>query len=171
MAFLTLEAPPFTSELYKAHEALLPQRNDRNIHRSYLLSCSFCLTPYAQTPSKVKPSVSAAKEKQHPRGQNSVGQRGHFTQTQLLRGTWSECSDCNFDFSLKGNQVIFYDPGTDGKQEVVHWEVSTNKLSFMYKGGLVVIDAIIKLTKDSLVLYRRDKVAGVAGYSRFVRLK
>jgi hypothetical protein len=68
-------------------------------------------------------------------------------------------------------QVVFYDPGTDGKQEVVHWKVTNNKLSFFYKGGLVVTDAIIKLTKDSLVLYRRDKVAGVVGYSRFVRLK
>ena len=54
---------------------------------------------------------------------------------------------------------------------MVHWKVANNKLSFLYKGGLVVTDAIIKLTKDSLVLYRRDKVAGDVGYSRFVRLK
>ncbi|RZK31955.1 MAG: hypothetical protein EOO61_17390 [Hymenobacter sp.] len=117
----------------------------------------------------MKPGVSASKGKQHPRGQTSVGQKGR-TQTQLLRGAWSECSDCNFDFSLEGNQVIFYDPETDGKQEVVHWAVSNNKLSFIYNGD-VVTSSIIKLTKDSLVLYRRDKVAGVAGYSRFVRLK
>ena len=137
---------------------------------AYLLSRSFGLTLPAQIPSKVKPTVSASK-KQPSRGKNSVGQRGHPTQAQLLQGAWSECSDCNFDFSLEGNQVIFYDPGTDGKQEVVHWKVANNKLSFLYKGGLVVTDAIIKLTKDSLVLYRRDKVAGDVGYSRFVRLK
>ena len=100
-----------------------------------------------------------------------VSPKGHPTQDQLLQGAWSECSDCNFDFLLKANQVIFYDLGTDGKQEVVHWKVSNNKLSFIYKGGNVVTDAIIKLTKDSLVLYRRDKEAGVIGYSRFVRLK
>lgn len=136
----------------------------------YLLSSNFTRVPSAQTPSKVKPIVSTSK-RQPPRGKNSVGLRGHPTQAQLLQGAWSECSDCNFDFSLTGNQVIFYDPGTDGKQEVVHWKVANNKLSFLYKGGLVVTDAIIKLTKDSLVLYRRDKVVGVVGYSRFVRLK
>jgi hypothetical protein len=137
---------------------------------AYLLISNFCLKPSAQTPSKVEPSVSAAK-KQPPREKNSAVQKGHSTQAQLLLGAWSECSDCNFDFSLEGDKVIFYDPGTDGKQEVVHWTVSNSKLSFMYKGGLVVTDAIVKLTKDSLVLYRRDKEAGVIGYSRFVRLK
>jgi hypothetical protein len=100
-----------------------------------------------------------------------VGQKGRPSQAQLLQGAWSECSDCNFDFSLQGNRVIFYDPGTDGKQEAVYWKVSNNKLSFIYKGGSVVTDAILKLTNDSLVLYRRGKEAGVAGYSRFVRLK
>ena len=137
---------------------------------AYLLSSNFGLTPYAQALPKVKPSVSTSK-KQYSRGKNSVSQRRHLTQAQLLQGAWAECSDCNFDFSLKGNQVTFYDPGTDGKQELVHWIVSNNKLSFVYKGGLVVTDVIIKLNKDSLVLYRKDKEAGVVGYSRFVRLK
>ena len=138
---------------------------------AYLLSSNFGLTSSAQARPKVKPSVNASKAKPHPRGNYRVGQKGHPTQAQLLQGAWSECADCNFDFSFEGNRVIFYDPGTDGKQEVVHWKVADNKLSFIYKGGSVVTDAIIKLTKDSLVLYRSDKAAGVVGYSRFVRLK
>lgn len=137
---------------------------------AYLLCVCFDQTPYVQTPPKIKSSVSTSIKPQ-PSVKRHVSQKGHLTQAQLLQGAWSECSDCNFDFSLKGNQVIFYDPGTDGKQEVVHWKVSNNKLFFIYKGGLMVTDAIIKLTKDSLVLYRRDKEAGVVGYSRFVRLK
>jgi hypothetical protein len=100
-----------------------------------------------------------------------VDQRAQLTQAQLLQGAWAECVACNFDFSLQGNHVLFYDPGTDGKQEVVHWKVANQRLSFIYKGGSVVTDVIVKLTKDSLVLYRNDKAAGVVGYSRFVRLK
>jgi hypothetical protein len=137
---------------------------------AYVLG-DFNLTPYVQTHPKIT-SRPATSHKPPPSGKGQVAQKGHPTQAKLLLGAWSECSDCNGDFLLKGNnQVVFYDPGTDGKQEVVHWKVTNNKLSFFYKGGLVVTDAIIKLTKDSLVLYRRDKVAGVVGYSRFVRLK
>lgn len=135
----------------------------------YVLGSS-SLTLYARIPPKTnsRPNTS---HKQPPSGKRQVAQKGHPTQAQLLQGAWSECSACNFDFSLKGNQVLFYDPGTDSKQEVVHWKVASNKLSFFYKGGLVVTDAIVKLTKDSLVLYRRDKATGVVGYSRFVKLK
>lgn len=124
----------------------------------------------AQVPLKVKASIGAL-EKQHPHVINRVSQKGHLTQAQLLQGVWSECSDCNADFTIKGNKVVFFDPGTDKKPDVTYWKISNNKLSFIYKGGNVVTDAIIKLNKDSLVLYRRDKEAGVVGYSRFVRLK
>lgn len=128
------------------------------------------LALYAQAPPKTnsRPNIS---HKQPPSGRRPVVRKSLPTQAQLLQGAWSECSACNFDFSLEGNQVIFYDPGTDGQQEVVHWKVANHKLSFLYPGGLVVTDAIMKLTKDSLVLYRRDKAAGLVGYSRFIRLK
>jgi hypothetical protein len=125
---------------------------------------------YVRNPSQIKPSANTSLKPQ-PSAKRSISQKVRSSQAQLLQGAWSECSDCNFDFSIEGNRVIFYDPGTDGKQEVVYWKCSNNKLSFIYKGGIVVTDAIIKLTKDSLVLYRRDKEAGVVGYSRFVRLK
>jgi hypothetical protein len=139
------------------------------IFAAYVLG-SIDLTPYVQTLPKATSRPSTSR-KSLPDGKRQVIQKGRLTQAQLLQGAWSECSDCNFDFSLEGNKVIFYDPGTDGKQEVVHWKVANGKLSFLYKGGLVVTDAIVKLTKDSLVLYRQDKAAGVVGYSRFVRLK
>lgn len=137
---------------------------------AYLLSSCFGLTPFAQTPSTSKPRVSAPRKPQLSR-KNKVSHRAPLAQAQLLQGAWAECSDCNFDFSLEQDRVIFYDPGMDGKQELVHWKVANQQLSFLYKGGLVVTDAIMKLTKDSLVLYRRDKAAGIMGYSRFVRLK
>jgi hypothetical protein len=137
---------------------------------AFLINSSFGLTPCVQTIPKVKPSPSVSK-KQQPSIRYHAGQNSYPTQARLLQGVWSECSDCNADFTIKGSQVIFYDPGTDGKPDVTYWKISNNKLSFIYKGGSVVTDAIIKLTKDSLVLYRRDKEAGVVGYSRFVRLK
>jgi hypothetical protein len=128
-------------------------------------------TPYVQTLPKVTSRLSTSR-KSLPGGKRQAIQKGRFMQVQLLPGAWSECSDCDGNFLLKeNNQVIFYDPGTDGKQEAVHWKVANGKLSFIYKDGDVVTDTIIKLTKDSLVLYRRDKAAGVVGYSRFVRLK
>lgn len=136
---------------------------------AYMLG-STNLTPYVQTLPKAT-SRPITSRKSLPSGKRQAIRKGRLTQAQLLLGAWSECSACDFDFSLEGNQVIFYDPGTDGKQEVVHWKVANSKLSFLYKSGLVVTDAIVKLTKDSLVLYRRDKAAGVVGYSRFVRLK
>ena len=137
---------------------------------AYLLSRDFGLAPAAQTPSKPKTSVTASN-KPHPRGSYRVSPKEHPTSAHLLLGAWSAYSDCNGDFLLKGNtQVLFYDPGTDGKPEVVYWEVANNKLSFLYTDGDVVTDAIMKVTTDSLVLYRRDKAAGVIGYSRFVRL-
>jgi hypothetical protein len=137
---------------------------------AYLLGSSIGLTPVAQTPSPGKPKVSASY-KQPLRGKNKVDHPAQLTQAQLLQGAWAECAACDFNFSLQGNRVLFYDPGTEGKQEVVHWTVANHHLSFHYKGGSVVTDAIVKLTKDSLVLYRRDKAAGVVGYSRFIRLK
>lgn len=131
---------------------------------------SFGLTPAAQTPSAGQPSTSAFT-KQPSHGKKKRSQPGPLAQARLLQGAWAACSACNFDFALQGNHVLFYDPGTEGKQEVVYWKVANNKLSFLYKGGSIVTDAIIKLTQDSLVLYRRDKAVGVGGYSRFVRLK
>lgn len=136
---------------------------------AYLLISNFGLTPCVQAHPKVKPNSVVLKNRHFDT--KHAGKKGHPTQAQLLQGVWSECSDCNADFTIKGNQVIFYDPGTDGKPDVTYWRISNNKLSFIYKGGSVVTDALIKLTKDSLVLYRRDKEAGVVGYSRFVRLK
>jgi hypothetical protein len=132
---------------------------------AYLASNTLSLLPAAQTPSTRKPRASASK-KQPPRGNNKQRQPGPLAQARLLPGAWAACAACNFAFALQGNQVLFYDPGTEGTQEVVHWKVANNKLSFLYKGGSIVTDAIVKLTQDSLVLYRRD-----SGYSRFVRLK
>lgn len=137
---------------------------------AYLVSNSFGLLASTQTPSTLKSRPSASK-KQPPRGHNRRSQLGPLAQARLLQGAWADCSACNFAFALQGNQVLFYDPGTEGTQEVVHWKVANNKLSFLYQGGSIVTDAIVKLTQDSLVLYRRDKAVGASGYSRFVRLK
>jgi hypothetical protein len=137
---------------------------------AYLLCNSVGLWLCAQTPLILKPRASASK-KQLPRGNNKGSQPGPVAQARLLQGAWATCSACDFDFALQGNHVLFYDPGTDGEQEVVHWKVANNKLSFFYKGGSIVTDQIVKLTPDSLVLYRRDKEAGIGSYSRYVRLK
>ena len=137
---------------------------------AYLVSNSVGLLPSAQTPSTLKSGASASK-KQPPHGNTKESQPGPLAQARLLQGAWTDCSACDFDFALQGNHVLFYDPGMEGTQEVVHWKVANNTLSFFYQGGSIVTDHIVKLTKDSLVLYRRDKAAGVVGYSRYVRLK
>jgi hypothetical protein len=93
-------------------------------------------------------------------------------QVSLLQGAWSDCLDCNAIFWIEGRRVNFFDEiGSDEKARQTYWKMANNKLSFCYSGGLVVTDNIIKLTKDSLVLYRRDKEVGAVGYSRYVRLK
>lgn len=89
-------------------------------------------------------------------------------QVSLLQGIWSDKSENNAIFYIEGKHVKFFDHiGDDTKEyQQTYWNVLNNKISFYYSGGLVITDAIIKLTKDSLVLYRKD-----IGTSRYVRLK
>ena len=85
----------------------------------------------------------------------------------LLQGVWSVCRDCNAIFWVEGRRVNFFDEiGSEEKEGKTCWKMVNNRLSFCYSGGLVVTDTIIKLTKDSLVTYRKD-----AGFGRYVRLK
>jgi hypothetical protein len=102
----------------------------------------------------------------------NLNRKGLNPPASLLQGAWSDCLDCNAIFWIEGRRVNFFDEiGSDQKEGQAYWKISANTLSFCYSGGLVVTDTIIKLTNDSLVLYRRDKEAGVVGYSRYVRLK
>ncbi|GAB3849980.1 hypothetical protein GCM10028822_14700 [Hymenobacter terrigena] len=85
----------------------------------------------------------------------------------LLQGVWSDCRDCNAIFWIQGRRVNFFDEiGSEEKAGQTYWKMANNQLSFCYDGGLVVTDTIIKLTKDSLVTYRKS-----AGFGRYVRLK
>ena len=137
---------------------------------TYLLSSGAGL-PAVQTPPKIKASVSTPHKPQ-PRVRRNATPQGRNPQASLLQGAWSECVTCNAIFWIEGRRVNFLDEiGSDQKAGPTYWKMSGNKLSFCYNGWLVVTDTLIKLTKDSLVLYRRDKQAGVVGYSRYVRLK
>jgi hypothetical protein len=140
---------------------------------AFLTACGICssisLLADAQTPASTTSRTTTSRQLQN--GKRQAGLSHRPTQAQLLQGAWAECATCDFNFALQGKRVTFYDPGTDGKPEVVYWKVANNRLSFIYPGGLVVTDAIVKLSKDSLVLYSNNKRAGVVGYSRFVRLK
>lgn len=135
------------------------------------LRLCFCQTPSAQTAPKITSSVRTSAKSSACTRHNST-EKEVPPQASLLQGAWSDCVDSNAIFWIEGRRVNFFDEiGSDQKEGPTSWKISTNKLSFCYSGGLVVTDTIIKLTKDSLVLYRRDKEAGVVGYSRYVRLK
>jgi hypothetical protein len=137
---------------------------------TYLLS-NGAGQPAVQTPVKNKASVSTSHKPQSSVRRNA-NRKGVTPQPALLQGAWSDCVDCNAIFWIEERRVNFFDEiGSDQKEGPTYWKMSGNKLSFCYSGGLVVTDTILKLTKDSLVLYRRDKQAGVVGYSRYVRLK
>ena len=120
--------------------------------------------------AQVSPKASVSKKPISSTKHNASRSSQHM-QASLLQGVWSICSDCNAEFTIKGSRVIFFDPETVDKPDVAYWKISNNKFSFIYKNGDVMTDTIIKLTKDSLVLYRRDKRAGVIGYSRYIRLR
>lgn len=135
------------------------------------LQLIFCQTPAAQTSPKLNPSIRISP-KPLPSVRRNSTQKGLNPQVALLQGAWSDCRDCNAIFWIEGRRINFFDEiGSDQKEGQTYWKISANKLSFCYSGGLVVTDTIIKLTKDSLVLYRRDQEAGVVSYSRYVRLK
>jgi hypothetical protein len=137
---------------------------------AHLLRLAFCQTPTVQA-SPTPPARMRTSSKPPPSGRHNSA-RKVLPQAALLQGVWSDCLDCNAIFWIDGRRVNFFDEiGSDEKEGPTYWKISANKLSFIYKGGEVVTDAILKLTKDSLVLYRRDKAAGVVGYSRYVRLK
>ncbi len=138
---------------------------------AYLLSSSVSQTPNAQTSPKTTSTIRTSP-KPYPSVRRNSNRKGVNPQASLLQGVWSDCVDCNAIFIIEGRRVNFFDEiGSDEKAGQTYWKISNNKLSFCYSGGLVVTDTIIKLAKDSLVLYRRDKEAGVVGYSRYVRLK
>lgn len=131
-----------------------------------LLRIGFCQTPHAQTSPKTNSSIRTSPQP-HPSVRHNSNQKGANPQGYLLQGAWSDCLDCNAIFMIEGRRVNFFDEiGSDEKAGQTYWKISNNKLSFCYSGGLVVTDTIIKLTKDSLVTYRKD-----AGMARFVRLK
>lgn len=129
-----------------------------------VLSVCFCILLYAQASPKA--SVS---EKKNLSTKHNLSRSSQKLQIPLLQGVWSDDSENNAIFIIEGKHVSFFDHIGDVKNEKeyrTYWSVSNNKLSFHYSGGLVVTDNIVKLTKDSLVLYRKD-----IGTSRYVRLK
>lgn len=138
---------------------------------AHLLRIVFCQTPTAQAFPKTNASIRPSP-KPHPSVRRNSPRKVLHPQISLLQGVWSDCLECNAIFWIEGRRVNFFDEiGSDEKAGQTYWKMANHKLSFCYSGGLVVTDNIIKLTKDSLVLYRRDKEVGAVGYSRYVRLK
>jgi hypothetical protein len=138
---------------------------------AYFLQLLFCQTPTAQTSPKRKVSLRISP-KPSPSVRHNSNRKEVNPRASLLQGVWSDCLDCNAIFWIEGRRVNFFDEiGSEQKEGQTYWKMANNKLSFCYSGGLVVTDNIIKLTRDSLVLYRRNKEEGVVGYSRYVRLK
>jgi hypothetical protein len=138
---------------------------------AHLLRIAFCQTPTTHLSPKTKASIHTSP-KPRPSMRRNSNWKGLHPQASLLQGAWSDCLDCNAIFWIEGRRVNFFDEiSSEEKAGPTYWKISNNKLSFYYSGGIVVTDNIIKLTKDSLVLYRRDKEAGVVGYSRYIRLK
>jgi hypothetical protein len=133
---------------------------------THLLRIAFCQTPTSRTSSHINASIRPSPKPQ-PSVKHHSNRKGVPPEASLLQGVWSDCRDCNAIFWLEGRKVNFFDElGSTAKEGQTYWKTANHKLSFCYSGGLVVTDNIIKLTKDSLVLYRRD-----IGYSRYVRLK
>lgn len=137
----------------------------RALFAAYLLGIQFCQTGNAQTWSKGKYLISTSK-KQHPNAKYNSCQSDYSRQTALLQGIWTDCSNCNALFTIKGQRVIYFDSRNEAKNDLIYWKISSNELSFDYGKGLVVTDAIVKLTKDSLILYRKD-----IGTTRLSRMK
>lgn len=138
---------------------------------AHLLRIAFCQTPTTHPSPKTNANIHTLP-KPPPSVRRTSHRKGAHPQASLLQGAWSNCLDCNAIFWIEGRRVNFFDEiSSEEKAGQTYWKISNNKLSFCYSGGIVVTDNIIKLTKDSLVLYHRDKEVGVVGYSRYVRLK
>ena len=110
------------------------------------------------TASKVKSPASATKRVTKP--------DKYQQQLSLIQGIWTTGPDENALFTIRGNRVIFLDPGSEADNKNITFTIKGDKISINYGHGLVVTDRIIKLTKDSLVMTSQD-----GGPSRLGRMK
>jgi hypothetical protein len=112
----------------------------------------------ANATSKIKSQAPVAKQVSKPSKNNQ--------QFSLIQGIWTMGPNENALFTIKGNRVIFFDPGSQADNKNITFVIKDNKISINYGKGLIVTDKIIKLTKDSLVMTSND-----GGLTRLGRMK
>lgn len=95
-----------------------------------------------------------------------VSANSYDKQFALLQGIWALGKEENAEFTIEGDQVIYFDSGDEEANKNIHFKIRGDSLSINYDGAFVVTDFIRKLTKDSLVLYGKNR-----GVTRLIRIK
>jgi hypothetical protein len=125
----------------------------------------WCSNSFAQPSSKNR-SVTSKVKSQTPVPKRVMTPSKYSQQLSLIQGIWTMSPDENAVFTIKGNRIIFFDPGNEADNKNITLAIRDNKMSINYGNGLVVTDKIIKLTKDSLVTTSQD-----GGIRRLGRMK